>query len=90
MWRDPTKAEVACEALKITANDLLGMKIVDAIVPEPDGGAHNDHEESARLLRPVLEQALKELTVLTPAQLVDQRYEKYRHMAQFYGTAPIP
>ena len=90
MWRDATKAEVACEALKITANDLLEMKIIDAIVPEPEGGAHNDHEQSALLLRPVLQQALKELTLLAPAQLIDLRYEKYRHMAQFYGTAPLP
>src|SRR6202167_4387491 len=90
MWRDASKAEVACEALKITSNDLLGMKIIDAIVPEPEGGAHNNHEESARLLRPLLEQALKELTPLSPTQLVDSRYEKYRHMAQFYGTAPLP
>jgi acetyl-CoA carboxylase carboxyl transferase subunit alpha len=90
MWRDPTKAEVACEALKITANDLLPMKIIDAIVPEPEGGAHNDHEESARLLRPALEQALQELTPLTPAQLVDQRYDKFRHMAPFYGTSALP
>jgi len=74
----------------ITAVDLLGMKIVDGIVPEPDAGAHNDHEESARLLRPVLEQALKELTPLSPTQLIDLRYEKYRHMAQFYGTAALP
>jgi len=51
-WRDPTKAEVACEALKDYRQRLLPMKIIDAIVPEPEGGAHNDHEESARLLLP--------------------------------------
>src|SRR6201999_734564 len=49
MWRDATKAERAAEALKITAPDLLQLKIIDAIVPEPEGGAHTDHAAAAKL-----------------------------------------
>ena len=85
MWRDSTKAEIAAEALKITAPDLLDMKLIDEIVPEPDGGAHNDPEATAKMLDPFLTRALDELSQLTPRQIVDQRYEKFRRMGQFFG-----
>jgi acetyl-CoA carboxylase carboxyl transferase subunit alpha len=86
MWRDATKAELAAEALKITASDLLQMKLIDDIVPEPDGGAHTDHDATARLLDPVLTNSLQELSALSPAQLVEQRYEKFRRMGQFFAS----
>jgi acetyl-CoA carboxylase carboxyl transferase subunit alpha len=85
MWRDATKAELAAEALKITANDLLEMKLIDEIVPEPDGGAHTDHAATARLLEPVLTNSLQTLSALSPQQLVEQRYEKFRRMGQFFS-----
>jgi acetyl-CoA carboxylase carboxyl transferase subunit alpha len=85
MWRDSTKAELAAEALKITATDLLEMKLIDDIVPEPDGGAHTDHAATARLLDPVLANSLQELSALPPQQLVEQRYEKFRRMGQFFA-----
>jgi acetyl-CoA carboxylase carboxyl transferase subunit alpha len=85
MWRDSTKAELAAEALKITATDLLEMKLIDDIVPEPDGGAHTDHAATARLLDPVLTSSLQELSALSPQQLVEQRYEKFRRMGQFFA-----
>jgi acetyl-CoA carboxylase carboxyl transferase subunit alpha len=85
MWRDPSKAEVAAEALKITAPDLLEMKLIDEIVPEPDGGAHNDHQAAAKLLEPVLARSLNELSQLTPERLVEQRYQKFRNMGQFFA-----
>src|ERR1700678_1153750 len=58
MWRDSTKAELAADALKITAPDLLQLKLVDEIVPEPEGGAHTDHAATAKLLGPALSRAL--------------------------------
>jgi acetyl-CoA carboxylase carboxyl transferase subunit alpha len=85
MWRDSTKAEIAAEALKITAPDLLELKLIDEIVPEPDGGAHNDHAAAAKLLEPVLARSLDDLSRFTPQQLVDQRYEKFRRMGQFFA-----
>ena len=85
MWRDATKAEIAAEALKITAPDLLQLKLVDEIVPEPEGGAHYDHEAAAKLLDPFLARALDELSRLSPQQLLDQRYEKFRRMGQFFA-----
>jgi acetyl-CoA carboxylase carboxyl transferase subunit alpha len=84
MWRDATKAELAAEALKVTAQDLLNLKLVDEIVPEPEGGAHNDHAAAARLLTPVLSRALDELAALSPDSLRLQRYEKFRHIGQFF------
>ena len=85
MWRDASKAEIAAEALKITATDLLQLKLVDEIVPEPEGGAHYDHEGAAKMLEPFLARALAELTQLEPQQLLDQRYEKFRRMGQFFA-----
>jgi acetyl-CoA carboxylase carboxyl transferase subunit alpha len=84
MWRDPTKAEIAAEALKITAPDLLDMKLIDEIVPEPEGGAHNDPEAAAKMLDPFLTRALDDLSRLSPREIVDQRYEKFRRMGQFF------
>ena len=85
MWRDATKAETAAEALKITARDLLEMKLIDEIIPEPEGGAHMDPELTARLIEPFLEKSLHELSQLLPEQLVARRYEKFRQMGQFFS-----
>ena len=85
VWRDSTKAEIAAEALKITASDLAGLKLIDEIVPEPEGGAHTDHAESARLLDQVLVRLLGELSGLSPQQLVESRYQKFRRMGQFFA-----
>ncbi len=85
MWRDATKAELAAEALKITAPDLLGLRLIDEVVPEPEGGAHSDYEAAAKLLDPVLERALNELSALPAQQLIDRRYEKFRAMGQFFA-----
>jgi acetyl-CoA carboxylase carboxyl transferase subunit alpha len=85
MWHDSTKAELAAEALKITAPDLLRLKLVDEIVPEPEGGAHTDHAATAKLLAPVLSRALDELSPLSSEALLQQRYEKFRHMGQFFS-----
>jgi acetyl-CoA carboxylase carboxyl transferase subunit alpha len=85
MWRDPTKTEAAAEALKITAANLLEMKLIDGIVPEPEGGAHTNPEATARFLDPILDAALNELSQLTPKQIVDQRYGKFRNMGQFFA-----
>jgi acetyl-CoA carboxylase carboxyl transferase subunit alpha len=85
MWRDAGKAELAAEALKITAQDLLGLRLVDEIVPEPEGGAHTDHASAARLLSPVLSRTLDELSALSPEALLQHRYDKFRHMGQFFS-----
>jgi acetyl-CoA carboxylase carboxyl transferase subunit alpha len=85
VWRDSSKAELAAEALKITAPDLQELKLIDEIVPEPDGGAHTDHAATARLLDPVLVRLLEQLSMQSPQELVDARYEKFRRMGQFFS-----
>ena len=86
VWRDAGKAELAARALKLTAPDLLGLGLVDEIVPEPPGGAHSDHRAAADLLAPFLERALKELERLSTAELLERRFQKFRTMAQFLET----
>jgi acetyl-CoA carboxylase carboxyl transferase subunit alpha len=89
LWRDAAKAEVAAEALKITARDLKEFGIIDEIIPEPEGGAHLDHEASAAFLGSVLDETLRDLSRLTVAALLDRRYEKFRRMGQFFEAARI-
>src|SRR3984893_10523582 len=86
LWRDPSKAEKAAEALKITARDLSQLGIIDEIIPEPEGGAHVDHEASAALLDPVLDRSIRALFALAPSVLLEQRYEKFRRMGQFFES----
>ena len=87
IWRDSTKSETAAAAMKITAKDLKELGIVDEIVPEPDGGAHTDHEAAARLLDEVLDRQLVALSNQPIRELLDARYEKFRKMGQFFDLA---
>jgi acetyl-CoA carboxylase carboxyl transferase subunit alpha len=84
MWRDAGKRELAAEALKITARDLLGLGCIDEIVPEPAGGAHADYEAATALLDGVLQKHFAELKDKSADELVASRYDKFRHMAQFF------
>jgi len=84
MWRDASKAETAAVALKITANDLKELGIVDEIVPEPEGGAHTSYEATGRLLDAVLDRQMVALTNESTKDLLDARYEKFRRMGQFF------
>ena len=83
LWHDSTKAEQAAEALKPTAPDLLELGVIDKVVREPIGGAHQNYDEAAKLLRESIEVELTELEKLSPEQLVDARIEKYSNMG-FY------
>lgn len=87
IWRDATKAETAAAAMKITAKDLKDLGIVDEIVPEPDSGAHTDHEAAARILDDVLERQLVTLMNQPIRDLLTARYEKFRKMGQFFDIA---
>ena len=83
LWKDKTKVPQAAQALKLTAQDLLQMGIVDEIVPEPLGGAHRDYEQAAKSLKAVIAKHLKELSQLSKKELVSQRYAKFRKMGSF-------
>ena len=84
MWRDATKKGLAAEAMKITAADLSSLGCIDAVVPEPDGGAHTDHEAAASLLDKVLREQFADLKSKPIQELLALRYNKFRNMAQFY------
>jgi acetyl-CoA carboxylase carboxyl transferase subunit alpha len=80
LWKDGSRAGDAAERLKVTAPDLLRFGIVDSIVDEPPGGAHHDLDDSSRRLDRKLEEALAPLLTLTPDQLREDRYQKFRRM----------
>jgi acetyl-CoA carboxylase carboxyl transferase subunit alpha len=80
LWRDAARKIEATEALKLTAPDLLAFGLIDEIVPEPAGGAHVDPDEAARLLDPILERSLDEISALTVEARLERRYEKFRQM----------
>jgi acetyl-CoA carboxylase carboxyl transferase subunit alpha len=84
MWRDPAKRDVAAQAMRITAKDLEDMKCIDGIIQEPEGGAHRDHEAAAAMLDAALQKYLAELKLLAVGDLLEQRYQKFRTMGQFY------
>jgi acetyl-CoA carboxylase carboxyl transferase subunit alpha len=84
MWRDASKKDLAAEAMKITASDLSELGCIDGVVPEPEGGAHTDHEAAAAMLDAVLQSEYKELRSKPIEELVASRYNKFRNMAQFY------
>jgi acetyl-CoA carboxylase carboxyl transferase subunit alpha len=86
LWRDRGRAEQAAEALKGTAPELLKLKVIDEIVPEPLGGAHRDPAQAAAYLKTALLKHLVELQAVAPDALVEQRYAKYRAMGEWSET----
>ena len=84
LWRSPENKAEAAEALKLAATDLKELGIIDSIVPEPTGGAHNDPEATAENLDRVLLQSLDSVSGLDPDERLERRYRKFRAMG-FYA-----
>ncbi len=84
IYRDAKLAERAAAALKLTAQDLYRLGLIDGIIPEPGEGAHTDWDAAAAMVRETLRKALDELTPLSPEELVQQRFEKFRRMGNFF------
>jgi len=84
LWKDGSKADIAARALKITAKDLYKFGIIDEIVKEPLGGAHQNIDVMATTLKEALVRSLHELKKISPDELVDKRYKKYREIGKFY------
>ena len=86
LWKDgksPAMKERAASALRITAQDLYELRVIDEIVPEPPGGAHANHEETAQALQQALLRHLEELRKYKPDKLVRRRREKYLRIGQY-------
>jgi len=81
LWSDGTRGPEAAEALKLTSMDIDSLgTIIDDVIPEPVGGAHNDHAAAAVTVKEYLKKYLAELKQLSPEELVEQRYQKFRAM----------
>jgi acetyl-CoA carboxylase carboxyl transferase subunit alpha len=89
IWRDAGKAPLAAAALKMTAEDLLALSVIDGIVPEPEGGAQNDMDATASALRETLKKALAELGQLSREQLIADRYDKFRRMGNVFQEGTL-
>ncbi|RKH17666.1 acetyl-CoA carboxylase carboxyltransferase subunit alpha [Corallococcus praedator] len=85
LFRDATKADKAADAMRPTAPDLLEMKIIDEVIPEPPGGAHRDPAKAAEALGKTLRKHLGQLAELSPDALVHDRYKKFRALGMFSG-----
>lgn len=83
LWRDRRHAPEAAEALKLTAQDLYKLEVVDEIVPEPEGGAHRDYDFAAASLGTALRQNLETLLEQPIEQLLEKRYKKFRALGNF-------
>jgi acetyl-CoA carboxylase carboxyl transferase subunit alpha len=83
LWKHREHAPEAASALKLSAQDLKQLGIIDGIVPEPLGGAHHDHLEAATNLKQAVLDAIAELESLPHDQLLDQRYQKFRKFGEF-------
>ena len=85
IYRDSGKAERAAAALRLTAEDLDQLGLIDTIIPEPEGGAQEDPEAAAENLRQALRHSLLDLAALSGEQLVEHRYAKFRKMGNFFA-----
>jgi acetyl-CoA carboxylase carboxyl transferase subunit alpha len=83
LWRDWDHKQDAARIMKVTAEDLHGFGIVDQVVPEPPGGAHDDPQKAAELLRPLLGETLRQLQALSITQLLERRHGRLRKLAAF-------
>jgi len=101
LWKSSSFKEKAAEALKMTSKDLLKLGVIDAMIPEPLGGAHRDHHMMAAQLKLYLRNSLRELMFQPTQQLLESRYQKFRRMGVFlegttlhgrplYDNQPLP
>lgn len=88
LWKDGAKADRAAEQLRITAPELLELGVVDRVVEEPAGGAHQDPVEAARLVDAAISKALHDLAGKTPEELVQDRYDRFRSIGPFVSVGP--
>jgi acetyl-CoA carboxylase carboxyl transferase subunit alpha len=85
IYRDSGKAEQAAAALRLTAPDLQSLGLIDGVVPEPPGGAHEDPGIAADNLREQIRRGLDQLAVMDARELVEHRYSKFRNMGNFFA-----
>jgi len=82
IWKDGSKAPEAAEAMKITSPDLLKLNVVDEVIKEPIGGAHKDHDATAKNFKKAISKNFKELSKLSGEELMEQRYQRFRALGE--------
>lgn len=87
IYRDSGRAAEAAQALRLTAVDLEGLGLIDGVVKEPAQGAHTDANKAAEAVKETIVKALAELAPLSPQALIDDRYNKFRRMGNFFAEA---
>jgi acetyl-CoA carboxylase carboxyl transferase subunit alpha len=87
LWKHRKHAPEAAAALKLTAKDLLDLKLIDEVIPEPLGGAHHDHNAAIANLKAAITRHLHELCKIPIEQLLAERYQKFRRVGEFAGDA---
>lgn len=83
LWRDRRHAAEAAEALKLTAQNLFKLEVVDEIIREPEGGAHRDYDSAAANLGEALRRNLERISQIPVAELLEKRYQKFRRLGVF-------
>lgn len=83
LWKDPSREREACDIMKITAEDLVRLKVCDQIIPEAEGGAHNDAQQTAEYISEYISQALERKLQKGLDELLNQRYNKFRTVGEF-------
>jgi acetyl-CoA carboxylase carboxyl transferase subunit alpha len=89
LWKDGAAAPKAAEALKLSADHLERLGVVDEVIPEPLGGAHNDPQQAGSALKYVIKKHLNDLLGLKPEKLLDARYERYRHLGVYEEAGTV-
>jgi len=89
LWKDGSAAPKAAEALKVSADHLEKLGVVDEVIPEPTGGAHNDPAQAAGALRYILQKHLNDLRALDTEKLLETRYERFRHLGVYEDAGSI-
>ena len=87
LWNHRKHAPEAAEAMNIAAPDLGKLELIDEVIKEPRGGAHNDHKESAESFRDAVLAQIKEVQALSTEEMLDQRYQKFRKYGEWNGEA---
>ena len=80
LWKDASRSAEACDVMKLTAADLLELKVIDGVIPEPEGGAHTDPQAVYRALDELLAKELAALSKMSGSALAAARYKKFRMM----------
>ncbi len=89
LWKDSAAAPKAAEALKLSADHLERLGVVDEVIPEPLGGAHNDLDQSASALKYVIQKHLNDLRALDTEKLLETRYDRYRHLGVYEEAGAV-